>query len=226
MKKPKKIPEEPETKSKDKIITIFANGLLPPENLIRSYLEDTDLIICADGGANRIVPLNIKPDYIIGDLDSITLETMSVMTDAKIFRKADQETTDLFKALEFTNHCSASKVRVFGATGERPDHSLGNLSLLKKFKDHFDLVFIDEWCTIRLIKKSFSFSGVPGQTVSLWPLSPKAGGVTTKGLKYPLNNETLYQDTRGISNEMSETEAEIKHRTGDLLVFIHHPAAT
>jgi len=202
---------------------IFANAPLPSEPFIRRYLQEDDLIICADGGANRITEYDIRPHYIIGDLDSASLETLSEMEDVKIIRIPEQETTDLFKALKFAENHGAEKVVVFGATGARPDHFLGNISLLGAFKDSLDVQLIDEWCTILLITHAVIIRGVPGQTISLWPLAGEAAGVVTAGLKFQLNGDTLYQDTRGISNELSEETATIKISSGALLAIVQHP---
>ena len=161
---------------------------------------------------------------IIGDLDSVTSETLNTFSKATIVRRPEQETTDLHKALEYLENRGAEKVVIFGGTGERPDHFFGNMSLFLCFKGKLDLEFIDPWCSIRLINGDMTLTGKPGQSVSLWPLSGDARGVTTTGLKYPLDNETLLQDTRGISNELCAKKATIKIRSGDVLVIMHHPA--
>jgi len=206
-----------------KRIVIVANGPLPPERIVKKYAENIDLVICADGGANRIVGSVLEPDYLIGDLDSVTLETLNRLKEVKIIRQLDQESTDLCKALEFSERFGARKVFVFGATGERPDHFLGNISLIKTFKGRLEILFIDEWCVIQLIDRTLNIEGTPGQIVSLWPLSHNATGVSTSGLKYPLEDETLRQDTRGISNELAASQAAVKVRGGNLLAIIQHP---
>ncbi len=205
---------------------IFANGPIPPEPFIRRFLQENDLLICADGGSNRIVEYNISPDYIVGDLDSTTLETLSILDDVKVVRIPDQETTDLFKALHFVERRGVKNVLVFGAIGARPDHFLGNLSLLKLFKNRLDIQLVDEWCTIFVINGAAIIKGVPGQIVSLWPLTEEASGIWAAGLKYELEGETLYQNTRGISNELAEETATVRVKSGTLLAIIHHPDTT
>ena len=60
-----------------------------------------------------------------------------------------------------------------------------------------------------------------GDTVSLIPLGGQAGGVSTRGLQFPLKDETLYpQKTRGISNDMTGERAGVSLETG-ALICIH-----
>ena len=211
---------------KDQRVIIFANAPLPSEKFIRKYLGNDAFIVCADGGANRIVAMDIHPDLIIGDLDSVTQNTLNTLSEVAIIRKPDQDSTDLQKALEFVEHRGAHTVVIFGATGGRSDHFLGNISLLLLFNKRLSIEIIDERCTIRLVDTYLTLTGTPGQIVSLVPFSGAAAGITTTGLKYPLRNETLSQSTRGISNEFSEHEATVTVREGNLLAIIHHPKNT
>jgi thiamine pyrophosphokinase len=56
--------------------------------------------------------------------------------------------------------------------------------------------------------------------VSLLPLGRPVQGVTTQGLKYPLDGDTLWPDkTRGISNELAGERAVVKIESGQLLCF-------
>ena len=50
-------------------IAIIANGTIKDYDFHKKMLKDSDIIICADGGANKAEELQIIPDYIIGDLD-------------------------------------------------------------------------------------------------------------------------------------------------------------
>ena len=55
---------------KEKIILVL-NGILPKKNHLIDFLKNYDTIICVDGAANKVVNANLKPDYILGDLDSV-----------------------------------------------------------------------------------------------------------------------------------------------------------
>ena len=53
-------------------IAIIANGTINDSKFHLELLKDSDIIICADGGANSAKELGIIPNYVIGDLDSKT----------------------------------------------------------------------------------------------------------------------------------------------------------
>jgi len=57
-------------------IVILANGELPDIDKARSLVHNDDYIICADGGTRHALSLGIKPNLIVGDLDSAEVETL------------------------------------------------------------------------------------------------------------------------------------------------------
>lgn len=200
---------------------ILCNGHPPHPEQIVPLLADCDLFIAADGGADTAFRMNLSPHVIIGDLDSYV---PSGDESATVIRDHDQETNDLEKALTYAVQRGATQATVFGATGQRLDHTLKNLSVLKQFHDAFDhIVFKDRHSDIFLLKSPFRTTLPVGISVSLFPLSGTVEGITTKGLRWPLQDETLQNGVRdGSSNETSEHEVEIEFKKGDLLFFINH----
>ena len=67
------------------IISIIANGAVPNCDFLNQNLIGTDMIIAADGGAEICRKLQIQPQYIIGDLDSVTEETIEFLNRQKSF---------------------------------------------------------------------------------------------------------------------------------------------
>jgi len=57
-------------------IIIFANGELPDLTQARALLRPGDVVICADGGTRHVLDLGVRPDLIIGDLDSADPEAI------------------------------------------------------------------------------------------------------------------------------------------------------
>ena len=74
------------------IVAIIANG--EKCSNLEKILMDADIIIAADGGANLCREQQITPDYIIGDLDSITYENMEFFSDSKFIKITEQENTE------------------------------------------------------------------------------------------------------------------------------------
>ncbi|MBA3704221.1 MAG: thiamine diphosphokinase, partial [Rubrobacteraceae bacterium] len=66
---------------------------------------------------------------------------------------------------------------------------------------------------------SRAVEGDPQDSVSIFPLSGPAAGVTLEGLEYPLENATLEPgDTLGFHNELIGNEARVSVGKGALLV--------
>jgi len=60
----------------------------------------------------------------------------------------------------------------------------------------------------------------PGSVVTLLPVGGNAQGVATRGLRYPLDGETLRVGrSRGLSNEVVEAPASVWLGAGTLLVI-------
>jgi thiamine pyrophosphokinase len=202
-------------------ILILCNGRAPSDPLLEEALQQADFFIAADGGANIARSLGHRPDVVIGDLDSYQKKEADSF---KIIHKPSQYANDLEKALQLAHTKEASSVTVLGATGLRLDHTLKNLSVLKQFNSLFEsLIFRDDFGSTQLLPKEFSKEIEIDTPVSLFPLSGKVSGITTHGLKYPLNDESIENGIRdGSSNTVTESPVQISHASGDLLLFIAH----
>jgi thiamine pyrophosphokinase len=177
------------------------------------------LFIATDGAGNTALGYDIKPDVVIGDLDSFKNPNDPEL---RLIKDEDQETNDLEKALTYILTMDVEQVTVIGATGKRIDHTLKNLSVLKQFSDQFtSLGFRDIYGVTYLMPHEHTIDLPVGTPVSLFPLSGRVEGITTQGLKYPLHGEPLENGIRdGSSNEISERPAYIRYKSGDLLIFV------
>lgn len=198
---------------------ILCNGTPPSDGLLKRTLAWADLFIAADGGGNTARRRGVIPDVVIGDLDSFQPREGDAF---EVIEDTGQETNDLEKALEYARNNDIAEMVVLGATGERLDQTLKNLSVLKQFNDHFEhLVFSDDFGETRLLPKSFEDTFPKGTLVSLFPLSGSVTGITTQGLKFALENETLENGVRdGSSNEVVGSPVRISHERGDLIMFV------
>ncbi|PWN08163.1 thiamine diphosphokinase [Rhodohalobacter mucosus] len=200
---------------------ILCDGTPPAADVLNRFLDNAFLFIAADGGALTARSMGLHPDVIIGDFDSFIPngdEPGEIITDP------DQETNDLEKALAYAIGKGAVSATVFGATGKRLDHTLKNLSVLKQFDHKFEsLTFRDRYADIFLVHSPYQAELPIHTSVSLFPLSGRVTGITTRGFRYPLNNEDLENGIRdGTSNETIKNRVEIEFEKGDLLMFINH----
>jgi thiamine pyrophosphokinase len=205
-----------------KKILVVANGIMPGKAVVKKILLGVDLIVCADGGANHARRMNLHPDVIIGDLDSLSYTTKKLFTSVKVIFNGDRNSTDLEKAIEYCIQKKFKSITVIGVTGSRIDHTFGNIGCFKKYSRKIDIKFIDHSGELSLVKKSKTITGVSGKTVSLMPVG-KCEGVTTENLLYKLKNETLELGSKeGTSNKAISDKITIKVRSGCLLLYVFH----
>jgi len=200
---------------------LFLNGDVPNWNVIKKYLSKDDYIICADGGANKIINYNILPKIILGDFDSLTSKNRKYFINKGVILKkiSEQETTDFEKALMYIVNNSLDNVYVFGAVSSRPDHTLNNFSVLKRYSKKLKITIIDTEFEILYVNKQITFDTNKGKTISLMAM-PLAKGVSTYGLEYPLQNEDLIFGKReGTLNKAMRNKITISFKSGDLLLF-------
>ncbi|HLF19469.1 MAG TPA: thiamine diphosphokinase [Bacteroidota bacterium] len=203
----------------EKKALILANGQPPSKRLLQRLLRSADIFVCADGGANTAARLKLKPDLIIGDLDSIQASTIRKFSGVPARRIADQKRTDLEKALSWAVKKGIKEIIVTGATGVRLDHSIGNLSALAKFSRRARIEFIDDRSELVYIGNTYEFEAPTGTVVSLIPLS-LSEGIVTKGLKWELKNESLRLGLReSTSNVVKSSPVCITVKRGDLLLY-------
>lgn len=198
---------------------ILAGGEPPLRADIEREIKRARIFICADGGANTALRLKLTPDVIIGDFDSVRGETLRKFASSDLIRVAEQETTDLEKALNYCVNVRHREVHIFGALGLRADHAAASLGLFVKYGQELKLRVYDSFGVISSVTKSERLNVAKGQKLSLIPLR-KCRGVRTRGLKFPLRRENLELGVReGISNEALSKRVEISLDSGLLLLY-------
>ncbi len=212
-------------KTKISRVIIFANGDLPNLDKARALLCEDDFIIAADGGTSHALALGLVPDIIIGDLDSAPsdLQPLKEKGTQVIQYPADKNETDLELAIQYALTLNPGQVIILAALGGRLDQTLGNIALisgLKQAQDSaLDLRLDDGIEEVLFCGARVQINGIAGDLVSLIPWQGEVTGIVTTGLKWRLQNEVLYPDkTRGISNEMLGHMANVRIKSGSLLV--------
>jgi thiamine pyrophosphokinase len=206
---------------------IFANGPLTDPQSVRTLLQPEDWLIAADGGAQHCLALDIQPDVIIGDFDSLephALETLRQAGSKLIPHNRHKDQTDLELALLHAQTRNPQEILILGAIGKRWDQTLANL-LLPALSElsHVRIWFVDghQKATVLHSGDSIEIEAQPEDMVSLVPIRGSAHGVRTEGLEYPLEEETLqFGSTLGISNTMLKHSASVAVESGVLVLFI------
>ncbi|MDX1521937.1 MAG: thiamine diphosphokinase [Anaerolineae bacterium] len=218
-------------KSVSKRVVILTNSPITDYSNIRPRLQAADAIICADGGANHLAALNLTPDLVIGDMDSVTPALQADLRQKGVRFEVfpvDKDETDLELAIRLAIDEGATEVEVITTLGGRMDQALANLLLLTRPEwTGVPLRAVSENEVAWLVREGghTTIRGAAGDTVSLIPLSHHVTGLTFSGVKWPLTGATLtLGSTWTISNRLVNPEAHVQLKTG-LLLVIHRPRA-
>ena len=195
------------------------------EHFLAGYLEQhpSELRIVVDGALEITHRLGVKPDYIVGDFDTVNQELLEYYEKDIILRHPPEKgQTDTELAIETALNAGCDSLVFFGATGSRLDHSLGNIFLLEHLlKQGIEAEILNENNKLYLKNNGFKIirKTSRGDFVSLLPLTETVENVTLRGFKYPVELLTFYREkTLGISNEITEEEASVEFSKGIFIV--------
>lgn len=202
---------------------VVASGDLVPGDL--GHLDGADLVVAADGGAAPLKGAGIRVDRLVGDLDSADpgLVERLVLGGTEVTRHpADKDASDTELAVAAALDAGATEVVLLGALGgERLDHELANVLLLADPAFGPPLRIERGTATARAVRDGgrLDLEVRPGSLVTLLPIGGEVTGVTTTGLRWPLDGATLQMGrSRGLSNEVLEQGASVRVERGTLLV--------
>lgn len=205
-------------------VCIITGGFLD-ENFLKGYMDThpEELCIVVDGALETTHRLKIKPDFIVGDFDTVDQNLLKYYDKNIILRHPpEKDQTDTELAIETALRDGCTKIVFLGATGSRLDHSLANIFLLESLlKQGIRAEIINENNKLYLSNQSFTLQRKEtcGDFLSLLPLSETVEEVTLTGFKYPVNRLTFYREsTLGISNEITEEEARVEFSKGTFIV--------
>ena len=199
-------------------VVIVANGCFPQHDVPLKALQDAGTIVCCDGAVKKIVEHGLQPGYIVGDMDSIT--PLYAEQYAHILHPlAEQETNDLTKAVHFCVAHGVEKVRIVGATGERDDHSIGNIALLAEYATLFrEVEMLTDYGRFTPLLASATLESYAGQQVSIFCMTPHLR-IDSEGLKYPLRDVVFDSWWKGTLNEALDNHFNLLFEKGEIIIF-------
>lgn len=185
-----------------KRVVIIGDGKFPKSEYPRYLIRTADFIICCDGALKKFLK-NAKaifgeerlPDLVIGDMDSLSLPLRQKYADI-IIKIDEQEHNDQTKAFTWAigNIENISSICILGATGDREDHTIGNVSLLMEYARRFNLdekgisvEMISDHATIFAVTDTFEMDCGIGRRVSIF--SPDNSlKIKSEGLEWPVDD--------------------------------------
>ncbi len=188
-------------------------------------MNKSDICIAADAGILNCRALGIRPDIVIGDMDSLRDNSIIAQYDVKRLptRKDD---TDMLAAVKEGLALGYKYFEMYGALGGRLDHTMANIQCLTFLENRGarGTLYGDR---VRVEIISGERVSYPERycrrynKISVFAYGGDAYGVTEKGLKYKLEDAVLKQEyPMGVSNEFTGRRCSIEVRKGRLLICV------
>lgn len=209
--------------------TVIVSGGMLEEDFVLTILksEETEFVIGVDKGLEFLYKHEIKPDYIVGDFDSVSRELVDYYREElnvpiREFNPV-KDASDTEIALRLCLGLNRKSILILGGTGNRIDHLWANVQCLQiALQAGVDARIVDSHNQIRLLdsditlKKSEAF----GPYFSLFPLEMPVDELSIRGAKYPLQNHFLKpSDSLCVSNEFAEDEVTISFVYGKVILM-------
>ena len=195
---------------------------------LKNKISDTvnigadDFIICADNSFPKTISQGITPHLIIGDFDTGTPIPFPGETEIQRY-PIEKDDSDTMLCVKEAARRGFTSITVAGGLSGRLDHTFANIQMLAYGASQgLDITVTDGENEAFLLRPGkTAISKKEGFSLSLFSYTEKTGGISLKGVKYPLENGELTNlFPLGLSNEIKEAEAEISFTHGLLLVII------
>jgi thiamine pyrophosphokinase len=203
----------------------FIGGDGPPPFVRKQLAGAADLIVAADSGLLAAEEAGVRPDWIIGDMDSLDdLGRLAAYPPERVIRCArDKDFTDTELALKLLWEQGCGEVWLSGGGGGRTDHLLAIRSLFERNPSP------DRWVTSaedirrlrpggRLVFPETGRAAALGK-ISVFPLGTGPWKAQSRGLKWPLDELPWSRGFFGVSNEAPDGSFSISALQGDFLIL-------
>ena len=207
---------------------IISGGELE-EGFVEKVLSENEgaSIVGVDKGVEYLYHHQIKPNYIVGDFDSIAPEVIKYYkTETNVaIREYNpvKDESDTEMAIRIAITIGSTEIYILGATGGRIDHLWANVQTLTiPFKAGVDAVILDSQNKIRLIGGDTVIrrEDAYGPYFSIFPLGQEIYSLSIEGAKYPLHDHQLTPyDSLCVSNQFEEDEVKITFGSGIVILM-------
>lgn len=216
-------------------VVIICDGAFPKTEYPRYLIRTADFIICCDGALKKFLRNSAAifgrkrlPDMVIGDMDSISPADRKRYSDI-IVQVDEQEHNDQTKAFRWVmeNLKDVCNIYILGATGQREDHTIGNMSLLMEYARTYDLEgmgigveMISDYGSMFAVTDTFEMDCGTGRKVSI--ISPdNTLRIKSQGLEWPTDEVVFDNWWKATLNRASQDNVrlEFSHRSIALIIL-------
>lgn len=184
--------------------------------------QQFDYVIAVDAGYRHLEALDVIPDLVIGDFDSLGLAPRHANIKTFPVRK-DQ--SDIELALYEAEKLGYDELVIYGCIGGRIDFTYALYQLLVHFAEAGARVFAisEDQAVTTLVggkQASLQFAKEACGLLSLFAVTHELCGVDEVGLEYTLDKAVLQNDTpMGVSNAFCGKPASVSVQEGTALLF-------
>lgn len=216
-------------------VVIIGDGRFPKTEYPRYLIRNADFIICCDGALSKFIRNSESifgerrlPDIVVGDMDSLSPALKKKHSDI-IVKIDEQEHNDQTKAFRWAmeNLQGISKIYILGATGEREDHTIGNMSLLMEYARTYDLEktginveMVSDHATIFAVTDTFEMECGEGRRISIFT-PDNSLRIRSTGLEWPTDDVVFDNWWKATLNRASQdtVRLEFSHRSIALIMM-------
>ena len=209
-------------------VVFILNGEFDKEYDLQ-FFQNYQCIVCIDGGYVNFqkLKINIEPDYLIGDFDSMgDIDIKNIKSEkTKIVYKDNQDETDAQFAYKYiSKELSYKNIKnidyIYAISSSRFDHSLGNVLLLKQIPSNINARILSKTQEMFLLRNKVNIMEKVGKTLSIIPIT-NVKGLTIRGCKWDLDNTDVnFGFIGGISNIIEKNNVEISLKEGECVIII------
>ena len=152
---------------------ILAHGDFPHAEIPLGLLDRAPFVCACDGAVNHYP----QADAIVGDGDSVPEDLRD-----RLIQIEEQEDNDLTKATRYCLSKGMRRIAYLSATGLREDHTLGNISLIVRYKQEMGIepFLATDYGWFVVAEGESSFDSFKGQQVSIFNMTCNA--LSSEGL--------------------------------------------
>jgi thiamine pyrophosphokinase len=209
----------------------FIGGEGPSARICGRLGEGAALVVAADSGLRAAEEAGIRPDWIVGDMDSLDdPRRLEKYPPGRVLRyPPDKDFTDTELALRLLWERGCDETWIAGGGGGRIDHLLALRALFERepCPDRWLTAAEDIRClragegALLQVGESPAETGLsPESPVSVFPLGGGPWKVESRGLLWPLGDLPWDRGFFGISNTAPEGRFSLQARAGKFLVII------
>jgi len=198
---------------------LIVGGRAPSRALFADCLRDAEIVVAADSGLQTALSLGVEPDLVVGDMDSLEQDDIlkRFPADRLFLFPSDKDETDTEIGVRMLWERGCTEVVIAGGGEGRLDHLLAIALLFER--DPAPRRWLTHKEDVRLVEGEAEYKGWEGNTVSLFPLGSRASGLSSDGLKWPLDGLSFQRGRASVSNFVVARRLRITVRHGKLLLI-------